>query len=128
MIMAKWATYSHSTNRRLHMRLAWLARTFLMRLDACVVTLAALLCAAPLPAEPPAGHESLEIRKSIEYYRSLGHGKVITALAYTPDSKILAAAAQDGTVRLWNADATKLLRTLQTSSLEVYAIAISPAG
>jgi hypothetical protein len=57
-----------------------------------------------------------------------GHTSVVTALAYTPDSKILVAASIDGSVRLWDAEATKLLRSLKTLSLEVYAIAIAPDG
>ncbi len=78
--------------------------------------------------EPPAGNEPRRMREDIAYRRSLGHTRVITALAYTPDSKILIAASLDGKVRLWDAEATKVLRTLDTSSLELYAIAISPDG
>ena len=92
-----------------------------------MLSLLAFVSTAP-GAEPPAGNEPLSLRKDIAYRRSQGHTKVITALAYTPDSKILVAASLDGKIRLWDADATRVLRTLDTSSLELYAIAISPDG
>lgn len=98
------------------------------RLQLCCILLAAFPNSIARAGEPPAGREALSLRKDIGWRRDSGHGKVITALAYTPDSKTLAAASLDGTVRLWDADATKVLRTLRTSSLEVYAIAISPDG
>ena len=79
-------------------------------------------------AEPPAPKESGDILASIKYRRQMGHTKVITALAYTPDSKTLLAASLDGTVKLFDAEATKVLRTIATSSQEVYAMAISPDG
>jgi len=69
---------------------------------------------APAGADLPVGNEPLQLRDSIRARRRDGHGQVVTALAYTPDSKVLAAAGLDGKVRLWNAEATKVLRTLAT--------------
>lgn len=76
--------------------------------------------------ETPPPTESESITKEIDFRRRNGHTKVISALAYTGDSKTLVAASFDGMVRLWDADATKVKRTIKTSSREVYAIAISP--
>jgi WD40 repeat protein/serine/threonine protein kinase len=52
----------------------------------------------------------------------------VDALCWAPDSKTLASAEPDGTVRLWNAEAGRLLRTWQAHQTEVVAIAWSPDG
>jgi uncharacterized protein with WD repeat len=88
-----------------------------------------LTAALPVSGQRPLeGREPVEFRRDAQWRRENGHGKVVTALVYTPDSKTLAAASMDGSVRLWDAEATKVLRTLKTSSLELYALAISPDG
>jgi WD40 repeat protein len=76
--------------------------------------------------EPPVTKEDRAISQDIDIRRRNGHTKVISSLSYSNDSKLLAAASFDGNVRLYNPDATKLLRTIRTSSREVYAIAFSP--
>jgi WD40 repeat protein len=50
------------------------------------------------------------------------------AVAFSPDSKLIAAGAPDGTVRLWNADDGKLVTTLKEQTGWITAVAFSPNG
>jgi WD40 repeat protein len=51
----------------------------------------------------------------------------ITALAFSPDAKVIATSGRDGTVRLWNPLNGELLRTL-TGNSAMNAVAFSPDG
>ncbi len=54
-----------------------------------------------------------------------GHEQGVWALAYSSDSKMLASASSDGTVRVWNPDQQKLLTTLKPGG---YSVAFRPDG
>lgn len=54
-----------------------------------------------------------------------GHTDGVLALAYSSDSKMLASASSDGTVRVWNPDQQKLLTTLKPGG---YSVAFRPDG
>jgi WD40 repeat protein len=55
-------------------------------------------------------------------------GNIARSLAFTPDSKILAAGMSDATIKLWNGKTGQLLRTLTGHKYAVRAIAILPDG
>lgn len=55
-----------------------------------------------------------------------GKPVVIHALAFTPDSKIVASGSGDKTVKLWDAQTGKLLKTLMGHPHEVKSIAFAP--
>lgn len=80
-------------------------------------------------AEPLNVKEDEITAKNIAYRRSPGSNmqwRTITTLSYTPDGKTLISGSLDGHVRLYDPDAMKILKTLKTSSLEVYAVAVAP--
>jgi WD40 repeat protein len=56
-----------------------------------------------------------------------GHQAEIWQVVFSPDSRLLASASGDGTVKLWTLDG-KLLRTLQGHTAAVWRVAFSPDG
>jgi WD40 repeat protein len=50
-----------------------------------------------------------------QLHRLEGHGHVVRALAFSPDSNRLAAACGDGSLRIWDVNAEKLIATLKGS-------------
>jgi WD40 repeat protein len=61
-----------------------------------------------------------------EFNRFLGHDGIVSGVAFHPDGEIIATAAADKTVKLWQADGT-LLRTLPHEST-VLKVQFSPNG
>ncbi|NEP18280.1 MAG: hypothetical protein F6J97_15475 [Leptolyngbya sp. SIO4C1] len=55
-------------------------------------------------------------------------GEVANAIAFTPNSRLVAAGLSDGTVRIWIADTGQAVRSLQGHAYAVRAIAIAPDG
>jgi roadblock/LC7 domain-containing protein len=57
-----------------------------------------------------------------------GHHGLVVALAYSPDGRLLASASADGTARLWDLTAGKLIDTLQSPAARAYCVAFAPNG
>ena len=57
-----------------------------------------------------------------------GHTLVISSVAWSPDGKQLASCAYDGTVRVWDPMAGRLLHTLEGHAKPVSKVAWSPDG
>lgn len=57
-----------------------------------------------------------------------GHSEWITAVATSPDGKVVASASLDATVKLWDIASGRLIRTLVGHRNTVKAIAFSPDG
>lgn len=55
-----------------------------------------------------------------------GHSGYVSALAFSPDSKILASGGWDGRIRLWRADTGDALQTLTRQKHQVGTLVFSP--
>jgi WD40 repeat protein len=58
----------------------------------------------------------------------LGHGKVVTALAWLPDGSRLVSASEDRTLRLWDPESGEELAILHGHDNYVRSLAVSPDG
>ena len=57
------------------------------------------------------------------------HNDTVTAIAFSSDGKMMASGSWDATVRLWNPETGKLLRTLTPDPLQgIESVAFSPDG
>ncbi|MGH8908457.1 MAG: pentapeptide repeat-containing protein [Egibacteraceae bacterium] len=52
----------------------------------------------------------------------------VNAVAFNPDGTLLVSGHEDGTVRIWDAVASRLLRALKGHSGPVWAVAVAPDG
>ena len=58
----------------------------------------------------------------------LGHGSLVSGLAWSPDGRYLATCSHDTTVRIWDVTAAQLVRTFSGHTAEVRCMTWSPDG
>ena len=63
-----------------------------------------------------------------EWFTLTGHDGTVNQVTFSPDSKQLATASSDETVKIWGADSGKLLTTLSAHSGDVRAVTYCPDG
>ena len=57
-----------------------------------------------------------------------GHQKRVWAVALSPDDRLLASVGDDKTLRLWNVDDGRLLRTISDRLDQIHGVAFGPDG
>lgn len=73
----------------------------------------------PQPAEPPSRDAAQTLN---------GHAEVISALAWSPDSKTLRTVSADKTLKAWSVAAASSVFIFQGHQAPVYSVAFSPDG
>ena len=63
-----------------------------------------------------------------EVFVQLGHRSAVTALAFSPDGQRVASASLDGTVKLWELQSGREIRTLEGHQGSVLSVAFSADG
>lgn len=69
---------------------------------------------------------SPEVQPLFTGFSHKGHSGYVSALAFSPDSKILASGGWDGRIRLWRADTGDALQTLTRQKHQVGTLVFSP--
>src|SRR5262245_11744286 len=92
-----------------------------------------LLCGLSLHAEEPARKDVNGEPLPVGAVARLGSGRfrhpdTITALAYSPDGKLLFAAGPDKVIRVWDVASARVARTLKGHTEEVRGLAVTPEG
>jgi WD40 repeat protein len=57
-----------------------------------------------------------------------GHTAPVLSVAFSPDGQTLASSGKDQTIKLWNPQTGKLIRTIQPQQKNVRAVTFSPDG
>lgn len=66
------------------------------------------------------------IKDAQPLYNLTGHSHIVSSLAISADGKFLVSGSWDQTIKIWQLDTGKLIRTLKGHRDKVYAIALSP--
>ena len=59
---------------------------------------------------------------------NVGHSASIESIAYSPDGAYIASGSEDNTIKLWEVETGRLLRTLRGHNRDVNSICYSPDG
>jgi WD40 repeat protein/uncharacterized caspase-like protein len=91
----------------------------------CFLSLSALL--SLLQADAAAQSATSEPTKP-EPVLQVGHRQAVQAVVFSPDGRWLASGAKDGTIKIWETNTGRLLRTLYGHGSSVNALAVSSDG
>src|SRR5262245_35010960 len=64
----------------------------------------------------------------MQFVSSIGHNQEITALAFSPNGRMVLSGSKDKTLKLWDVHSGRLIRTLVGHDSSITSIAFSPDG
>lgn len=64
----------------------------------------------------------------LEFALQMGHSEYVTAVAYSPDGQYLLTGSQDHTVKLWERENGKEIRTFANHTEKIFSVTFSPDG
>ena len=90
----------------------------------CLIMLAAFACASG-----GGGRRGLTVEDAdIAVFPQLGHAATVETITFSPDGKYMASGSGDNTVKIWEVESGRELRTLSGHTDTVLSIAFSPDG
>ena len=73
-------------------------------------------------------HRCVVKAQQIDLVVQTGHSEPVSQVAFSPDGRILASASADGSVKLWDVDSGRQIRSLYGHTDWVWSVAFSPDG
>nr|WP_298680611.1 caspase family protein [uncultured Treponema sp.] len=81
-----------------------------------------------IEAKKKTQESSGSVMNNPEFVFNVGHADFIDSVCYSPDGKYIASSSEDKTVKIWEVETGRELRTLSGHSDEVYSVCYSPDG
>ncbi|MFX0040138.1 MAG: NosD domain-containing protein [Promethearchaeota archaeon] len=72
--------------------------------------------------------EPLELGPIVHYQTLKGHAMGISSIAISPDNKYIISGSKDTTIKIWERDTGKLLRSLRGHKKYINSVVVSPDG
>ena len=72
--------------------------------------------------------QSAESASAPEIVFNVGHSGTVEAVCYSPDGKYIASGAADATIKIWEVETGRCVRTLEGHTRAVYSVSYSPDG
>ena len=81
-----------------------------------------------IEAKKKTQESSGSVMNNPEFVFNVGHADFIDSVCYSPDGKYIASSSEDKTIKIWEVETGRELRTLSGHSDEVYSVCYSPDG
>ena len=81
-----------------------------------------------IEAKKKTQESSGSVMNSPEFVFNVGHAAWVNSVCYSPDGKYIASGSDDKTVKIWEVETGRELRTLRGHSYDVNSVCYSPDG